>query len=275
MQISEEWLTFEKDVLKQRPLFTGTVEECRNAYQATSDSLAPQYPKPEEWEANDHWEETDGGTRLLVHTPRKAPANTKLPVAVFAHGGGHIAGGVGPTKSAFDDKMCRYVAQNVEIIVIQVDFRLGPEHPTPAQCHSNASIFNGDPDRFISFGSSLGGGVAFAVALKLHDENLGAIVKGVVAMCPAAMHPLNVPEEYRSIYKAYEETWTGAPMQDGESMVVFYDHNGGSVQKANPYVFPCLHPGLRNLPRTYISVCGLDPVRDDGTVIKHNLDKFK
>ena len=53
MHISEEWLTFEKEVLKQRPLFTGTVEECRNAYQATSDSLAPQYPKPEEWEVND------------------------------------------------------------------------------------------------------------------------------------------------------------------------------------------------------------------------------
>jgi versiconal hemiacetal acetate esterase len=41
-------------------------------------------------------------------------------------------------------------------------------------------------------------------------------------MCPAAMHPFNVPEEYKSMYKAYDETWTGAPMQDGESMVVFY-----------------------------------------------------
>ena len=53
MKISEEWLTFEKEVLKQRPLFTGTVEECRNAYQATSDGLASQYPKPEEWEVDD------------------------------------------------------------------------------------------------------------------------------------------------------------------------------------------------------------------------------
>lgn len=60
------------------------------------------------------------------------------------------------------------------------------------------------------------------MTLKLCDENLGSIVKGVVAMCPAAMHPQNVPEEYKSIYKSYEETWTGAPMQDGESMVVFY-----------------------------------------------------
>ena len=30
-------------------------------------------------------------------------------------------------------EMCRYAAQNAHIIVIQVDFRLGPEHPTPAQ----------------------------------------------------------------------------------------------------------------------------------------------
>ena len=29
--------------------------------------------------------------------------------------------------------MCRYVAQNAQVVVIQVDFRLGPEHPTPAQ----------------------------------------------------------------------------------------------------------------------------------------------
>ena len=53
MQIAEEWLSFEKDVLGKRPLFTGTVEECRSAYQATSDNLAPQYPRPEEYEVDD------------------------------------------------------------------------------------------------------------------------------------------------------------------------------------------------------------------------------
>lgn len=67
---------------------------------------------------------------------------------------------------------------------------------TSRQCHSNASKFNGDPDRFISFGSSLGGGVAFAVALKLHDENIGSTVKGVVAM----LHPglRNLPPTERT-----------------------------------------------------------------------------
>ena len=45
MHISEEWLTFEKEVLGKRPLFTGTVAECRSAYLETSDSLAPRYGK--------------------------------------------------------------------------------------------------------------------------------------------------------------------------------------------------------------------------------------
>lgn len=53
MIISDEWLNFERDVLGTRPLFTGTVEECRAAYKATSDSLAPQYPKPEEYDLVD------------------------------------------------------------------------------------------------------------------------------------------------------------------------------------------------------------------------------
>ena len=60
MFISEEWLVFEKEVLKQRPLFTGTVEECRTAYQATSDNLALQYPKPSEYDVNERkWKATD------------------------------------------------------------------------------------------------------------------------------------------------------------------------------------------------------------------------
>ena len=49
MHISEEWLTSESEVLEQRSLFTGSVKKSRSAYQETCDSLAPQYPKPEDW----------------------------------------------------------------------------------------------------------------------------------------------------------------------------------------------------------------------------------
>jgi len=61
MDISEHWFTFKNDVLRQRHLFTGTVEEGRIAYQATFDSLTPLCPKPEEWEVNDRmFNELDG-----------------------------------------------------------------------------------------------------------------------------------------------------------------------------------------------------------------------
>ena len=58
--------------------------------------------------------------------------------------------------------------------------------------------------------------------LKLIDEGLGHLVKGIVALAPALLHPHYVPQEFKHLFKAYEETWTGVPMQDGESMLAFY-----------------------------------------------------
>lgn len=70
--------------------------------------------------------------------------------------------------------------------------------------------------------------MAVGIALKLIDNHLGSRVKGVVALAPALLHPENVPDEFKPMYKAYEETWTGAPLQDGQSMILFYgelDHD--------------------------------------------------
>ncbi|KAL8977977.1 MAG: hypothetical protein Q9205_006331 [Flavoplaca limonia] len=174
MEISQEWLAFEKDVLGKRPLTTGTVEEVRQAYRTISETLEGQYAAlGEEW-----------GVR---------------------------------------DRMCRYIAHNAQVVIAQVDFRLGPEYPAPAQVEDCVEAYKwGNPEKYFSIGSSLGGGAAVAVTLKLLDENLGDSVKGIVALAPALLHPWNVPEEYKGIFKAYEEAWKGAPMQDGESMVVFY-----------------------------------------------------
>lgn len=60
------------------------------------------------------------------------------------------------------------------------------------------------------------------LALKLIDENLRHMVSGVVVLCPALLHPDFVPDEYKPMFKAYEENWIGAPVQDGQSMVLFY-----------------------------------------------------
>ncbi|KAJ5598866.1 Alpha/beta hydrolase fold-3 [Penicillium hordei] len=94
------------------------------------------------------------------------------------------------------------------------------------------------------------------------------MVLGIVLLCPALLHPESVPDKYKAIFKAYEENWTGSPLQDGES------HNGGTNQRANPYAFPCLHPGISRPPPVYQAICEADLVRDDSTIFKYQLDKF-
>ena len=148
---------------------------------------------------------------------------------------------------------------------------------------------NGDPDNFYSFlGLSLEVEVTFVVTLKLCDKRLCSIIKGMVALGPTAMHPCTAPNECKSIYKAYDETWTGAPVEDGESTISAtpratkrYLTKGlkrlgaqtiADKQCKRPIRMFYLPSGLRNLPPTYIAVCGLDPAHDDGTVIKHDLD---
>ena len=37
--------------------------------------------------------------------------------------------------------MCRYVAQHAQVVIAQVDFRLAPEHPVPAQVEDCTAAF--------------------------------------------------------------------------------------------------------------------------------------
>lgn len=53
MHIADEWLALEKEVLGQRPLITGSVDEVRAAYQETSEALAKLYPSPESYQVLD------------------------------------------------------------------------------------------------------------------------------------------------------------------------------------------------------------------------------
>lgn len=126
--------------------------------------------------------------------------------------------------------------QRVGIIVIQVDFRLGPNIQRQLKSKTAPQPTNGSVPYELGFlipflvtednqagsatatlqdsaatqidpsgsGPRWGGEAAVAVTLKLHGGNVDSIVKGVVAKCPAVMHPFNVPEEYRPMYKACE-----------------------------------------------------------------------
>ena len=61
-----------------------------------------------------------------------------LPVLVYFHGGGHMAGSV-----TVYDPICRKMAMAAQHIVVSVDYRLAPECPYPAAVNDTYSAVKG------------------------------------------------------------------------------------------------------------------------------------
>jgi len=67
-----------------------------------------------------------GAIPARVYTPRDT-GGEKLPALVLFHGGGWVIGNLDT-----HDNMSRYFANNADLVVINVDYRLAPEHKFPA-----------------------------------------------------------------------------------------------------------------------------------------------
>ncbi|KAI1735428.1 Alpha/beta hydrolase fold-3 [Xylaria scruposa] len=197
-----------------------------------------------------------------------------------AHGGGFVAGSV---DTCFEDYNCRYIALNTPCILVPVDFRLAPENVVLAQvqdvfegfkwAYNNCEGLGGDKSKCFLIGASVGGGLALGAAHRLIESGMWSSFVGIVALAPITQHPENVPEEFKGDFIAYSENADG-PLIDRAAMYNFNAQNGCDQTMDDPCVFPALHAGKSELPPVYISTCGADPLRDDGTVVYLALQKL-
>ncbi|HBC17603.1 MAG TPA: alpha/beta hydrolase, partial [Alcanivorax sp.] len=106
-------------------LDSGTVEQARRLYRDVINLLdvAP-VPLPV---VVDHQVPLDDGSQMRVRRYRPALAPRVAPAILFFHGGGFTVGGVDEY-----DRLCRYIADRTNAVVLSVDYRLSPEHPSPA-----------------------------------------------------------------------------------------------------------------------------------------------
>ncbi|KAJ6634618.1 AB hydrolase superfamily protein [Pseudolycoriella hygida] len=118
-----------------------------------------------------------GEFELVFYVPEgyfRASSDYKYPVVVNFHGGGFALG------SALDDaRWASKVMQNVDAVVVSVEYRLAPEHPfSVAQedgsdaiiyLMSHAKELRLDESRIALSGFSAGGNLAFSVPLMLWD----------------------------------------------------------------------------------------------------------
>ncbi|KAL4900546.1 hypothetical protein BDW74DRAFT_93555 [Aspergillus multicolor] len=276
MKLSPEWLALEER-WGSRPKISGTLEELRAGYEQLSEMLRSN-DIDQSVEVRD--EIIYGGLRLRIYNPKTLQQGTKLPIGVYAHGGGYTVGGL---DTSFEDGLCRYISAHAPCILVSVGYRRAPEYPVPSQLYDYLGGYNwafdhaqelgSSQDNLFAIGASCGGGLAIAVALKYLEYGMPNRVQGVVALAPMTIHPDFVPDKYKPYLLSWEENRHG-PVVDYEGMLVFQNFNGSTAMKKSPDVFPALHDRLAELPPTYIATCGADVIRDDGTIMKHELDRL-
>ncbi len=104
---------------------------------------------------------------VSVHVFRPASVRPRGPALLWIHGGGMVLG-----DAAQDSGFCRSIADQLNIIVASVEYRLAPEHPFPApleDCYAALQWLARQPDidpaRIAIGGASAGGGLAAALAV--------------------------------------------------------------------------------------------------------------
>lgn len=117
-----------------RMVMHGSPKDIRDMYDNLVAMLIPLLPPP-----SDATESFDGeveGVKYRVYTPKEAAKQGPLPVAIWTHGGGWMTGDLNS-----DDLLCRVVAEHAPSIIVNVDYRLAPEHKVPTQLEDTLKVY--------------------------------------------------------------------------------------------------------------------------------------
>ncbi|MBI5265136.1 MAG: alpha/beta hydrolase [Bradyrhizobium sp.] len=196
-----------------------------------------------------------------VYTPKKLRQKDGLsPALVFFHGGGWVIGDL-----ETHDVVCRKLADQGELIVVSVDYRLAPEHKFPAAVDdsiaatkwiaANAKQLGIDADRLSVGGDSAGGNLAAVVSIAARDGD-GPAIAGQVLIYPAVdcalAHPSHSEPETSILLTHSVIRW-------------FYDHYLDSTADVHDWrASPARATTLIGLPPAYVLTAGADPLRDEG-----------
>lgn len=187
------------------------------------------------------------------------PAADDPPTLVYYHGGGWVLG----TLDSVDD-ICRHLAARAGCLVVSVGYRLAPEHPFPAAVDDAyaaltwasryAGDLGGDPGRLGVAGTSAGGNLAAATALRAREggPDLAGQFLG---------YPIVDPALDTDSYRAHAD----GPLLTKADMAWFWDQYLRSPAGAH-HPFANLstvrnHDGLA--PATVLTA-GHDVLRDEG-----------
>lgn len=189
--------------------------------------------------------------------------DTLLPAVFWIHGGGYVLG-----HPDSDDSLCERFVNDINCVVVSVDYRLAPEYPFPAaieDCYAglkwmvdNAETLKIDTSRIAAAGASAGGGLTAALALLARDR------KGPQLVFQMPLYPMldnrNItPSSYEINQENFPNVWN----REANQIAWKYYLGENDSTTVSPYAAPSLADDLSGLPPAYICVGQLDPFRDE------------
>jgi acetyl esterase len=186
-------------------------------------------------------------------------SNEPLPVLVYIHGGGWVVGDL-----EMHDDTCRLLANEGRCTVVSADYRLAPEHPFPGPLDDCWSVLRwayeklvdrgGDRSTLAVAGSSSGGNLAAAVALRARNEGLPISLQ--VLLYPALDSTMST--------NSWNEFGDGYFLSAAQMAWYWQQYAAEPNVRRQPEVSPSLCDGLEGVAPALIVTAEYDLLRDEG-----------
>jgi len=243
------------------PVNTLTAVEARESYRsrrAFTQPDAPEVFKTEDQVASYF----DVNVPVRVYRPFSSQSQKSLPALVYIHGGGWTIGDLDT-----HDVLCRSLCLQADIVVISVDYRMGPEHKVPAAYNdtvaafiwtaTNAVSLGIDPSRIAIGGDSAGGNLSAAACLGLRDQ-AGTTVQPAFQLL---IYPATIMWPDTASFHANGKGY----MLTKESIAYYTDNYLRDRDDAKDWrASPQLAASHAGLPPAFVMTAGYDPLRDEG-----------
>ncbi|MEU4193437.1 alpha/beta hydrolase fold domain-containing protein [Kribbella sp. NPDC026611] len=192
--------------------------------------------------------------------PRRGRSDGPGGLLVFFHGGGWVVGDL-----ETHDGLCRAIAADAGIKVLSVDYRLAPEAPAPTAAEDAIAAFTWavdhaedlgvDPDLIAVGGDSAGGNLAAVVAQQ-------CVWRGLPR---PALQVLIYPAVDLVARRPSRDLFSEGFILTEHDIIWYRDHyTPDPTIRPDPIVSPLRAEDLSDLPPTYLTTAGFDPLRDEG-----------
>ncbi len=204
-----------------------------------------------------------GGVPLRLYRPAGVGAAV-LPALLYFHGGGWTIGDLDT-----HDVLCRQLCAGAGVVVVSVDYRMGPEHRFPAavdDCveatawvRSHAAGLGLNAQHLAVGGDSAGGNLAAVVALALRDAP-----EAVEAPALAFQLLIYPATDMRAVAPSHQRNGQGY-LLTSDSIAYFRGHYIADPSQWSDWrASPLLAGDLSRLPPALVLTAGYDPLVDEG-----------